>query len=112
MKISIDNPSIEKLESSFLTAAIQPAVTTIAVRNNQGFVNTKKIMIGFPGYERTEIVTISGAVTAGQNLTITATKFAHDADDPVYALKWDQIKVYRSTTGIDGSYSIFCISSL
>jgi len=106
MKISINNPSTEKLENSFLTTALQPAATAIKVRNNQGFVNNRKVMIGFPGYERTEIVTINGAVTAGQNLTVTATKFAHDTDDPIFALKWDQMKIYRSTTGIDGSYSL------
>jgi len=112
MKISINNPSTDKLEQSFLAAAYQPGVTAIKVRNNQGFVNTKKVMIGFPGFERTEVVTINGAVTAGQNLTITATKFAHDADDPIFALKWDQIKVYRSTTGIDGSYSILSTTDI
>jgi len=105
MKISINNPATDNLEMSYLAAAYQPAVTAIKIRNNEKFVNGRKIMIGFPGFERTEVVTINGAVTAGQNLTITATKFAHDADDPVFALKWDQMKLYRSTTGIEGSYT-------
>jgi len=105
MKISITNPPTENLEQSYLTTAYQPGVTTILVRNNERFINGQKIMVGFPGFERTEIITVNGAVTAGQSLTVTATKFAHDADDPVYALKWDQIKITRSTSGIDGSYS-------
>lgn len=112
MKIRINNPSIEQLESSFLAAAYQPGVTAIKVRNNQGFSNTRKVMIGFPGYERTEVVTVNGAVTAGQNLTITTTKFAHDADDPIYALKWDQVKIYRSITGIDGSYTLLATTDI
>jgi len=106
MKISIHNPLTDNLEMSYITAAYQPGVTAIKVRNNEKFVNGRKVMIGFPGFERTEVVTISGAVTPGQNLTITATKFAHDADDPIFVLKWDQMKLYRSTSGFDGSYNI------
>ena len=105
MKISINNPITDKLEMSYLASAYQPGVTAIKVRNNERFVNGRKILIGQPGYERSEVVTINGAVTPGQNLTITATKFAHDVDDPVYVLKWDQMKLYRSVTGVDGSYA-------
>jgi len=64
-------------------------------------------MIGEMGNERTEIVTITGSgVNAnGTTLATSATLFPHNSDDPVYALKYDQVKFYRSTTGIDGSYS-------
>lgn len=106
MKISINNPSTNNLELSYLTAIIQPGVTSILVRNNDKFLANRKIMIGFPGYERTEVVTIGSSVTAGQSLTVSTTVFAHDADDPVFALKYDQMKIYRSTNGIDGSYSL------
>lgn len=104
MKITVSNPSLDNLEKSYLSFAYQAGVTTINVRNNNNFVNGKKILIGELGSERTEIGTISGAVTAGTSLTVAATVFPHDADDPVYQLKYDKVRIYRSTTGVDGSY--------
>lgn len=104
MKIIVNNPSVDNLEMSYLSYAYQAGVTSVAVRNNERFVNGKKILLGVMGYEKTEIVSIAGAVTPGTALTISATLFPHEADDPVYQLKYDKIKIYRSTTGIDGSY--------
>ncbi len=106
MKISVKNPLVNELEFTYLAVAPQAAATTLTVRNNNGFVNLRKIMIGKLGFEKTEIVTLAGAITAGTSLTTSALVFPHVVDDPVYALKYNQIKVYRSTTGSDGSYSV------
>lgn len=108
MKLYIQNPSTEKLEKSYLANAYSAAVTAIQVRNNDRFQNNQKILLGEMGNERTEIVTIgaSGVNANGTDLTVSSTLFSHNADDPVYAIKYDQVKFYRSTTGIDGSYNI------
>ena len=107
MKLYIQNPSTDKLEKSYLANAYSTGATSLEVRNNDRFQNNQKIMIGEMGNERTEIVTITGSgVNAnGTTLATSATLFPHNSDDPVYALKYDQVKFYRSTTGIDGSYS-------
>lgn len=104
MKITVGNPSVDDLEMSYLASAYQKGVTSIKVRNNNMFSDNKKILIGAMGSERTEIGEVNGAVTPGTDLTILATLFPHEADDPVYVLKYDKIRLYRSTTGVDGSY--------
>ena len=107
MKLYIQNPSTDKLEKSDLANAYSAAVTAIQVRNNDRFQNNQKILLGEMGNERTEMVTIgaSGVNANGTDLTVSSTLFPHNSDDPVYAIKYDQVKFYRSTTGIDGSYN-------
>lgn len=56
------------------------------------------------GNERSEILTVESK-TATQ-LTLSAAQFPHDADDPIYALEVDQVRIYRSTTGANGSYTV------
>jgi len=106
------NPSTDNLEKSYLTQDYAAGVTAIKVRNNDSFAQDDRIMIGEMGRERTEIVTIGAAVTAGEDLTVGATLFPHSADDPVYVLKYDQVKFYRSTTTIDGSYGALATVAL
>lgn len=105
MKLRSKNILTTGLEKSSLTSAYAAGVTSIAVNNNDRFINNQKIMIGEMGHERTEIVTIGASVTPGTALTVSATVFAHDADTPVYVLKYDKVKFYRSTTGIAGTYT-------
>lgn len=104
MKLIVTNPSIDTLEKSYLALAYQKNVTAIKVRNNEKFAINKKILIGSLGNERTEIGTVTGAVTPGTDLAIASTVFPHEADDPVYVLKYDKIRIYRSTTGVEGAY--------
>lgn len=99
------NPSTTSLEKSYLTADYPAGVTSIAVRNSDRFVGDSRIMIGELGNENTEIVTMNTASPDGVTLSITATRFPHTAADPVYVLRYDKIKFYRSTSGVEGSYS-------
>lgn len=106
MLITAYNPDTDGWEKSFISTATSAGVTSITVKNNDRFTNGDKIMIGEMGREKTEIVSVAGAVTAGQALTISATTFPHEADEPVYVLRFDTIKFYRSTTGVNGTYTI------
>ncbi len=106
MKLIADNPSLDNLEKSYLTTAYAAGVTSIEVRNNDRFVNGDLIQIGRPGSEKTEIVAITASVTKGTAMTVGATTFPHEADDPVYKLRYNKVRFYRSTTGIGGSYSV------
>ena len=105
MKITAYNPPTENLEKTFLTNAYAAGATTTVVKNNDGFSDNAIVQIGESGYERTEITDINGSVSAGTALTFTATTFSHDEGDPVYILSYNQIKFYRSTTGVDGTYT-------
>lgn len=106
MNIFAYNPDLLDAEKTSLSSAIAATVTTtvLKVRNSNNFVNTRRILIGAPKRERSEM----GTQTAKTATTITVgtTNFSHDSDDPVYALDFDQIKFYRSTTGVNGTYSI------
>lgn len=108
MIITAFNPSTDNLEKSYLSSAYAAGVTTIVLKNTDRFssTSTSRIMIGEMGREKTEIVTVSNVNADKITLTIGATSFAHSADDPVYVLRYDQIKYYRSITTINGSYNI------
>lgn len=106
MKLYAPNPLTDKLEKSYLSNAYSAGVTSIDVRNNDRFAVGQKLMIGEMGHERTEIVTVATLNTNGTGLTFSAaTLFPHDADSPIYKLKYDKVRYYRSTTGIDGAYN-------
>lgn len=105
MKLYAPNPQVDKLEKSYLSNSYSAGVTALDVRNNDRFAIGKRIMIGEMGHERTEVVTVSAVNANGTGLTVGATVFPHDADAPVYVLKYDKVRYYRSTTGIDGGYS-------
>lgn len=105
MLIPVYNPETDDLEKSYLSNAYSDGVTTIAVKNNDRFVINDRIMIGQQGQEKTEVVTVTAVNSNGTGLTTGTTKFAHSADDPVYKLRFDQIKIYRSVTGSTGTYA-------
>lgn len=106
MVIPVYNPSTDNLERSYLTQGISLGVSAITVDNNNNFAQNDRIMIGEMGREKTEIVTVTGAVSAGQSLTIGTTVFPHEANEPVTRLRYDQVKYYRSTTGSSGTYTL------
>lgn len=106
MKLIAYNPSTDNLEKSYLSNSYAVGTTTIVVRNNNRFVTSSRILLGDMGYEESEMVTVSNVNTDGITLTISATRFPHATDDAVYVLPYDQIKFYRSTTTVDGTYSV------
>lgn len=106
MKVTAYNPSVANLEKSYLSAPYVVGTTAIKVRNNDRFSDGDRVMLGHPGHERTEIVTASSINADKVSITVGATKFPHDANDPIYKLTYDQIKFYRSTTGISGTYNV------
>lgn len=112
MIIPVYPPPIDDLERSYLSQGYSAGITAITVDNNNSFAQNDRVMIGEIGREKTEIVTVTGAVTAGTSLTIGATTFPHEADEPVTRLQYDQVKYYRSTTGTSGTYSILTTVAL
>lgn len=104
MKVTAYNPEVDHLEKAYIASYADAGATSLVLTNNNGFSNTDKILIGRMGQERSEIGTISGAISGNTNITVSATDFPHNVDDPVYKLEWDQIKFYRATS-ISGTYS-------
>lgn len=105
MVIEVLNPETDDLEKSYLSNPYSVGVTSISVKNNNRFAANDRIMIGEMGQEKTEVVTVSSVNANGNDVVIGATLFSHSADDPVYQLRFDQVKFYRSTTTSTGSYT-------
>jgi len=112
MIVTTFNPNTDSLEKSYLANPYSVGVTSIVVKNSDRFVANQRIMIGEMGLEATEVVTVSAVNADQQTLTIGATLFSHSADDPVYVLRFDQVKIYRSTNGINGTYSLLSTVNL
>ena len=105
MIIPVYNPSVEDYERSWLSQGVSAGVTSLTIDNVDDFASNDRIMIGELGREKTEVVTVS-AVVGNNTLTVGTTKFAHEANSPVTILRFDQIKYYRSTTGLTGTYNL------
>lgn len=110
MNIFASNPDTTNLERTYLSRSTASGDTVFKVKNSDRFVADQKVLVGAMGRERSEIRTIA-SLTATE-LTLDAADFPHDSDDPVYAIQYDQMKVYRSTTGIAGSYSVLATVDL
>lgn len=84
-------------ESTRISSSIDAAGTTLTVLNTEGLVADDYIILGTVGSECTEIVKIT-SVDSDTQLTIGATNFAHDIDDLVSFVPYNQIAFYSATT--------------
>ena len=104
MIITAFNPLLDELEKTYLNKAESAGTTVHQVKNASNFAISDRVLIGEMGREKSEIVTVS-AVT-DDTITTGATLYPHDSNEPIYKLRYDQAKFYRSTDGIDGTYSL------
>lgn len=106
MNIVAFNPEVGHLEKSYLGKSYASGVSAVLIKNSNKFADGQKVLIGSMGRERSEILEVNGTGLTSTNLPFTTnTAFPHDADDPVYVLEYDKIRIYRSTTGENGVYS-------
>lgn len=104
MNIVAYNTPTDHLEKTYLGKSYASNNSSWTVKNTDRFNNGDKILVGAMGRERTEILTVSDKTAF--TLTTDASKFPHDADDPVFVLEYDKVRIYRSTTGQAGAYSL------
>lgn len=112
MILTLLNPETDDLEKSYLANPYSAGVTSIEIKNNDRYVANDRIMIGEMGQEKTEIVTVSSVNANGTTVVIGATVFDHAANAPVFKLRFDQAKFYRSTTTEDGPYTLIATEPL
>lgn len=111
MILTLLNPETADLERSYLANPYAIGTTSIVLKNADRFALNDRIMIGEMGEEKTEVVTVTAPATDGMTLTIGGTVFTHEADTPVYKLRFDQVKFYRATSST-GSYSVISTQNL
>jgi len=105
-KIYIRHPEISRDEETRITADAVAGATTLYVENTSGLAANNLILLEKLGQENAEIVTIS-SITNKTTLVCSSTSFAHSAGAKVFKIDYNQIKIYRSTTGINGTYSLY-----
>lgn len=105
MIVTAFNPSTDNLEKSFTSRAYPAGTEELRLRNTNNFNEDDYILIGEMGFEQSEIVQVTGVDADHKQIDISATKFPHSPNSPVYVLKYNEIKFYRSTTTIDDTYT-------
>ena len=106
-KFYVKHPAHRNNQVTYLAADYAAGGTALAVKNTAGFALLRFAVLGKIGYENAELVRPT-TITAPSSFAVlaAATKFVHNADTLVTYFEYDQIKIYRSTTGIAGTYSI------
>lgn len=105
MRFYIAHPPVKGNPTTYFAADAAPSATSITVKNTQGFSVNDFIVLGKIGYENAEIVRIT-AVSSPSSFSVTSTKFPHTVDQPITLIKFDKVRIYKSTTGISGTYNL------
>lgn len=103
--IRISRPVIPPFPVTYLSTSVSSGGTTLTVLDNGVFSQNDFVMIGAVGVDKTEIVRITGAVTAGLTLTVGALSYDHAVDAPVAKFIWDQIEISGAST-VTGSKTV------
>lgn len=109
--IKIQNPLLTDQPKTFLSSAIVAGATTLPVLDSNAFVAGDFVVLGVVGEQQTEKTDIS-SVASTSSMLVTATGFGHSEDTVVYKTLYDQIRIYRSTTGSTGTYSLLSTVSI
>ena len=111
MKIRATNPDLSKTQQTTLSTAVAAGATIAYVRNTSGLADNDYFQFGETGTEKAEIVKVTTVTSPGTLAVITALKFAHGVDTPVYKLMYNQVKFYRSTDS-GSTYSLLATSDI
>lgn len=103
--IRIQNPALTEQPKTYLRSPAASGDASLEVLDTNPFAAADKILLGLIGDNKTELTTIA-AVTDKDTLSVSAVQFDHPADTLVIKTPYNQIRIYRSTTGQSGSYSL------
>lgn len=105
-KFYIQHPPTKGNQNTYFAADYASGVNSIDVKNTDGFSADEWIVLGRIGFEQAEIIKIS-AITDNNTLALaTNTKFAHNKDSVITLIDFDKVKVYKSTTGASGTFTL------
>jgi len=110
MLIKIDHPQLDQ-QMTRLSANVAASAASSTVENTDGFATDNYVVFGKPGQELSEIVKLT-SVTANTTLGhTTGPVFAHSARTPIYLIKFNQARIYSSSTET-GEYSLLATVDL
>lgn len=101
MIVSAFNPETDDLEKTYLSSFAATGATVLAVKNNDRFINLRKVLVGEMGGERAEIRTLSAVNANKLAVTVDALLFDHNADTTIYQLDYDKVRFYRRASAND-----------
>lgn len=104
MLIRAENLLHLDVPKTYLTHDEVAGTSVIRWSNPSGFSASWAIQVGEVGDAQAEVVILSSSTPAGTAGTLTAnTLYAHPANTPIYAIKFDKVVFSRSTAGTAGT---------
>lgn len=104
MIIQINNNLTDTAQKSYLSTSVNSGTPVLPVKNINAFTASWAVQVGETGEEQTEILLLGTATVAGTAGTATTnTVYSHPVNTPVYAIKYNQMIVKRSTSGTAGT---------
>ena len=105
-RVRVANPSLEGNNKTYLTEEVAIAVTVLPVISTTGkqFLTSgaTDYYVIIEGYEKEKgdivLVDASDSDTDDNSFKVSATKYSHEASDPVIYIPYNQIKIYGATT--------------
>jgi len=98
VEIFISHPDLET-ESTFIVNDVNAGVSAFTVDNGLKFADTEYLVVGRFGYEKAEIVKVSGTPTATALNTASVTKHPHNRGELLQFIPYNQIVIEYSTDG-------------
>jgi len=72
--------------------------TTLTVEDSSGYSDNDLILVGSVGDEKAETTDLTSAPPNSSSLAISALSFAHDADEPIQKILYDQYEIDYKTS--------------
>jgi hypothetical protein len=104
MQVFISHPELDGQETR-LSSDVLASATSSTVENNKGFSTNDYVVFGTLGEELTEIVKLTGTTGTTTLGHTTGPVFAHSARTSISQVRYNQVKVYSSTSET-GTYSL------
>jgi hypothetical protein len=98
VEIFISHPDLET-ESTFIVTDANAGVSSFTVDNGLKFADTEYLVVGRFGYEKTEIIKISGTPSTTSISTTAVTKHPHNRGELLQFIPYNQVVIEYSTDG-------------
>lgn len=109
--LTLSHPDLSDNISTVIKTDYSPSLSLV-VANTTGFAVDDYVVLGKPGLEQAEIVKIN-AIANLTTLTLSASGgFSHASDTSVTHIPYNQFRVYRSVTGVGGTYALLATVAL
>lgn len=104
--LTLSQPDISNNILTFIAADVAKTDVTIQLKNTAGLNANDFLLFSKFGFPQTEIVRISSVDSPTQVTLVSGCLFPHASDTTVFQIPYDKFRIYRSLTGVGGSYTL------